>query len=268
MNMLIPWIIPPMAGAVIGYVTNSMAIKMLFRPLEEKRLFGVRVPFTPGILPRQRQKLSLSIGRMVERELLTAEILWERLSQPELVNDLKNILKNSIEACAYPHAAKAVIGFLYRKDIRAMMETQLRIMVSRAVLNMNLFQRFFISAGHYDKSIEEKIPGIIDDLVIQLEKTFASEDGRKKILNAMENEVKNQLADKNPEPSLKQITESLLKTINVKTLVSERIDSLDMLRVEKMILDVLAGQLWWINVFGGILGFLIGLFQAVLSNFL
>ncbi|MCK4514025.1 MAG: DUF445 family protein, partial [Spirochaetaceae bacterium] len=54
MMRLLPYVLPPALGAVIGYVTNYVAIRMLFRPLTERRVFGVRVPFTPGIIPRQR----------------------------------------------------------------------------------------------------------------------------------------------------------------------------------------------------------------------
>jgi hypothetical protein len=60
----------------------------------------------------------------------------------------------------------------------------------------------------------------------------------------------------------------VLSTINIRSLVSERIDSLDMIRVERIILDVMANQLKWINLFGAILGALIGLFQALFSWFL
>jgi uncharacterized membrane protein YheB (UPF0754 family) len=40
MNSYLLWIIPPLAGAIIGYVTNAVAVKMLFRPLREIRVFG------------------------------------------------------------------------------------------------------------------------------------------------------------------------------------------------------------------------------------
>ena len=262
MTTVLPFLIPPIAGAIIGYVTNAIAIKMLFRPLGEKRLFGIRIPFTPGILPKQRHILAQSIGRMVERELLTPEILRERLSRGEVIESLKNIITDH----AYPQASKAIIAFLNNREIRETMESQFRIMITKTVLEMNLLQRFFVSAGQYDKTIEDKIPLIIDELVNQLEKIFESEEGREKIINAIENELSKTFRE-NPEQKLKNILENILKTINVKTLVSERIDSLDMLRVEKMILDVLAGQLWWINVFGGILGFLIGCFQVFISRF-
>ena len=40
----------PLTGAVIGYFTNMIAVKMLFYPKTEKRLFGKRLPLTPGVL--------------------------------------------------------------------------------------------------------------------------------------------------------------------------------------------------------------------------
>jgi uncharacterized membrane protein YheB (UPF0754 family) len=59
-----------------------------------------------------------------------------------------------------------------------------------------------------------------------------------------------------------------LKTINIRSIVSDRIDSLDMEDVERIVLDVMANQFKWINVFGGILGALIGAGQVLLSIYL
>jgi uncharacterized membrane protein YheB (UPF0754 family) len=63
--MLIRWIAPPLIGAIIGYITNYIAIKMLFRPLTPKTLFGRRVPFTPGIIPRRKAQLADALGKAV-----------------------------------------------------------------------------------------------------------------------------------------------------------------------------------------------------------
>jgi uncharacterized membrane protein YheB (UPF0754 family) len=72
-------LIPPFIGAIIGYLTNSVAIRMLFRPLAEKRLLGIRIPLTPGVIPRQRAELADRIGAMVSQELLTEEVLIARI---------------------------------------------------------------------------------------------------------------------------------------------------------------------------------------------
>ena len=80
---VLPWILPPLLGAIIGYVTNRIAIKMLFRPLNPKRILGVRIPLTPGVIPRNRFDLARTIGRMVSEQLLSPQALREQLDAPE-----------------------------------------------------------------------------------------------------------------------------------------------------------------------------------------
>ena len=48
------WVLPPLIGAVIGGVTNDIAIRMLFRPYAPWRVLGWRLPLTPGLIPRER----------------------------------------------------------------------------------------------------------------------------------------------------------------------------------------------------------------------
>ena len=52
------YIIPPLVGGVIGYVTNDIAIRMLFRPHTAKHIMGWRVPFTPGIIPKEKGRIA------------------------------------------------------------------------------------------------------------------------------------------------------------------------------------------------------------------
>jgi len=89
MNNLIVYLAPPVLGAIIGYVTNAIAIKMLFRPLYPVKIGPLQLPFTPGILPRERHKLADNIGRMVEKELLTEEIIRQRLAKDDVVKAIQ-----------------------------------------------------------------------------------------------------------------------------------------------------------------------------------
>ena len=86
---VLPWLLPPFLGAIIGYVTNRIAIKMLFRPLNPKRILGVRVPLTPGVIPRNRFDLARTIGRMVSEQLLSPKALRQQLESPEFSANLK-----------------------------------------------------------------------------------------------------------------------------------------------------------------------------------
>ena len=81
-----PYVVPPVAGAIIGYFTNYLAIRMLFRPLTKKYLLGLPIPLTPGIIPARRRELAVRIGDMVGDHLLTREVILERL-QSSAVDD-------------------------------------------------------------------------------------------------------------------------------------------------------------------------------------
>ncbi len=78
---LITFLAPPIVGAVIGYFTNYLAIRMLFRPLEQKRIFSIPVPMTPGIIPAKRKELATNIGRMIGDHLLTRDVIVSRLQR-------------------------------------------------------------------------------------------------------------------------------------------------------------------------------------------
>ena len=57
--------IPPLVGGVIGYVTNDIAIRMLFRPHTAKHIMGWRVPFTPGTIPKEKGRIAEAVGTAI-----------------------------------------------------------------------------------------------------------------------------------------------------------------------------------------------------------
>ncbi|MFS8854918.1 DUF445 family protein [Synechococcus sp. H55.7] len=69
------YFVPPLAGLVIGYFTNDIAIKMLFRPYRPYRVFGWRIPFTPGLIPQNQPRLAKQIAKTIMGSLLTPEEL-------------------------------------------------------------------------------------------------------------------------------------------------------------------------------------------------
>lgn len=79
---------PPIVGGVIGYFTNDLAIKMLFRPYRAIYLGGRRLPFTPGLIPSNQERLAKRIADTIMGSLLTPEELQNlarRLLQTERV---------------------------------------------------------------------------------------------------------------------------------------------------------------------------------------
>lgn len=80
MHMQWDWLISPFFGAVIGYGTNYLAIKMLFRPHNPIYIGKMKLPFTPGLIPKEKTTLAKQMGEITEEYLLTEDMLVETLT--------------------------------------------------------------------------------------------------------------------------------------------------------------------------------------------
>ncbi|MEM8831491.1 MAG: DUF445 family protein [Cyanobacteria bacterium P01_G01_bin.19] len=67
------WIffVPPVAGSIIGYFTNDIAIKMLFRPYKPIYIGKRKLPFTPGLIPSNQERLAQKVSDTIMGSLLT-----------------------------------------------------------------------------------------------------------------------------------------------------------------------------------------------------
>ncbi|MGB7445362.1 MAG: DUF445 family protein [Coleofasciculaceae cyanobacterium] len=64
-------LVPPIAGGIIGYFTNDLAIKMLFRPYKPIYIGRRKLPLTPGLIPRNQERLARRIADTIMGSLLT-----------------------------------------------------------------------------------------------------------------------------------------------------------------------------------------------------
>ena len=94
---LLPLLVHPCVGAFIGYLTNKIAIRMLFRPLRPWRLFGLRLPMTPGVIPAKRRQLAENIGEMVGRHLLTSKDIGAALSEEPFQDHLTALIDRKVK---------------------------------------------------------------------------------------------------------------------------------------------------------------------------
>jgi len=82
------FVAPPILGGIIGYFTNDVAIKMLFRPYKAIYVAGRQLPFTPGLIPRNQERLALRVSNVIMGSLLTPDELQKiarRLLDPDRV---------------------------------------------------------------------------------------------------------------------------------------------------------------------------------------
>jgi uncharacterized membrane protein YheB (UPF0754 family) len=267
MKTVLLWLVPPFVGAGIGFLTNVLAIKMLFRPLRAYRVGPFRLPFTPGILPRERAVLAKSIGVMVARELLTPEIIRSRLEQDDARQFLKELAAKLTDKIDdhYPKVCAYLTQFLKKPEIHRELEAFGYRFLSGVMKKLNPVQKLFASIANYDQKLTEKMPEIIDDLIENLDGFLASDPVRVRLLVLIETELGTGERTEKLVAALNDALPGIMQKFDIAGLVENRINSLPMERVERIVLDVMADKFKWIDIFGAILGFLIGVFQAAFS---
>lgn len=89
--------IPAAAGALIGYFSNLLSMRMLFRPRTELRLGGHRLPFTPGVMQRHKGELADIIADAVANELLSPAAIDAMLSGPDFLAQAERAVDDYLE---------------------------------------------------------------------------------------------------------------------------------------------------------------------------
>ncbi|MBU3145918.1 DUF445 family protein [Clostridium sp. CF012] len=90
------FLIGSLVGAVIGYITNWLAIKMLFKPHKEIKIGKFKVPFTPGLIPKEKSRIAKSVGESIGQNLLTKETIIQSLCSENMNEQLDSWVKSKI----------------------------------------------------------------------------------------------------------------------------------------------------------------------------
>ncbi|NTW04644.1 MAG: DUF445 family protein, partial [Peptococcaceae bacterium] len=85
----------PIIGATIGWITNVLAVKLLFRPHRSVMVFGYKLQ---GLIPKRQRELSSSIGQVVEDELISIEDLIAIVKSEDFLDKLSQSAFISIKA--------------------------------------------------------------------------------------------------------------------------------------------------------------------------
>lgn len=82
-------------GSIIGWLTNVLAIKMLFRPIKPFRIPLLNITIQ-GLIPKRRHDISKSIGEVVEKELVSIHEIFDELVTEENKQEVILIIKEKL----------------------------------------------------------------------------------------------------------------------------------------------------------------------------
>ncbi|MCR6546831.1 DUF445 domain-containing protein [Dehalobacterium formicoaceticum] len=186
----------PIIGALIGWITNVLAIKLIFRPYNPITIPLIHYTFQ-GVIPKRRDELAVSIGQVVGQEILSLDDVFDKIREEEV----KEKITQSVSETIYSRLNERIPHFIPGS-------------IKKIFLNI------------VEELLMKETPVLIDRF-------------------------------------LEDLSDKIKDEVDFTKMVQEKITGYDLHELERLILMIASKELKHIEVLGGVLGFMIGLIQAV-----
>ena len=155
-------------GALIGGVTNMIAIKMLFHPFKAYYIFGKRIPFTPGLVPKRREEIASKIGQVVEEHLLTESLIREKITSEAMHTSIYNTVQQQITALQSDKVTLQSLVQDFHIDLHEKSETWIKYF-----LNERLNKKYLeIENEQIERLVPQNLMHTIDEKVLQIDEVI------------------------------------------------------------------------------------------------
>ena len=298
------YLIGPAVGAVIGYITNDIAIRMLFRPHQAKYIMGIHVPFTPGIIPKEKARIAGAIGKAVSENLMNREVLEKSLLSDDMLKKISNAIDEFVTTQSGNDETieQFALHYLSSDDINAMRSDVtggIVKLVTAKLQNSDLGSSIaHMATEHVMEKTRNSLAGrlgaemFIQPLAQPIEKILAKhineilQNNSQQMIQDRVNKEANELMgmtmsqlttgrDEQVEQIKRGVLNAyrtiiiehlprILQDIDISTIIEQRINEMDMNEAEAIIMDVMKKELRAIVWLGALLGCIMGTINALI----
>lgn len=286
----------PFIGAFIGYITNYIAVKMLFRPYKEVKLFGKKLPFTPGIIPKRKVAVAKAVGNAVCNNLLTEKDLenafFSENAKAELKERLLKLLYESKDITvleifsnfADENGEKELSNTVCRKltekiseylcslDIKSFIEEKgtsavkesLKGSIIEKFASEDFIKKLLIPFGEKaEEYIKENSYSLILPKVCERAESFKGKTVEEIITeNSWGYEEISAFADIGIK-ALEKLVSELIKSVNASAIIETKINRMSEKEIESLVLSVMKNELSAVVNLGAVIGFILGLLNML-----
>ncbi|MCO5249602.1 MAG: DUF445 family protein [Chitinophagales bacterium] len=189
----------PLISAFIGWITNVIAIKMLFYPRRPRKIIFFTIQ---GIFPKNKKRIATKLGNVVQRDLINFNDIKGKLKDGDSLDNVKEEIAIKVD--------EVLRGRLEKMKISNIVPEQIVKSTHKAIVSQ----------------IERELPNFIDTALTKVE-----------------------------------------SKLNIHDIVVSKVENFSDEKLERMLLDITAKEFKFVEVLGGVLGFIIGIFQLIMSLF-
>ena len=273
----------PLIGGAIGYVTNYLAIKMLFRPAEPIYIGRFRLPFTPGVVPRRKDQLAEILGGAIVKKFFNAGDLEVIFTSDYLCGAFADSL---LDLLCREEGTVADLLPEGEEDIEERLKEALCVRMTAGVLRSGLAERIAREGGKIlektavlgSRSAQDLAALLAAPLAGRLEE-YLLLHGRELLLPILDEELRELSGQPTRElvetligdpAALRRIlyngyqkfmavyVRQIVETIDVGGMITEKVKLMSAAEIEGLVLDVVKRELNDVIWLGAALGMVIG----------
>lgn len=284
-------------SGLIGYLTNYIAVKMLFRPRKAVYIGKNRLPFTPGIIPRNQPRLAKALGNAVGEQLFTSNDLTEQLTSDSTAQAVGNAAAEAIFSDKTLKEAAVSISSESLSDVEQQIEELICDTAARHLHGADI-SGIIIEEG--SQALKEKTEGtmlamfVTDDLIQSFAQPIAEKidqyidtKGYDFIRSAVSQEL-SKLGELSAADILEALNVSrasvavaaadiyksfaaeklsdIVKSLDIPSAVEKRVNEMDVAQVEELVMSVMKNELNAVIDLGALIGVIIGLLNVLVQN--
>lgn len=286
-------------GAIIGYCTNYIAVKMLFRPYRQVRIGVINVPFTPGIIPKRQPQLAKALGKAVGEQLFTKDDLRQMLVSDEIKESvvqglMKSLKESGVDETGLKDCIQGFVPEYLYDQSRKNIEDMLVSTIQNGLAGMNIGS---VICEEGQKAVREKLAGsmmgmfVNDSLVASLAEpiggyveNYVQEHGEELIRPFVEEQIEKAevhtvsdlmeaaaVSDGMIQSILRQMYEkimnggldTLLDKLDICGIVEMKVNMMNPVDIEALVLSVMKKELNTVVRLGALIGGVIGLWNGL-----
>ena len=296
--MNIEIITAPLIGGIIGLITNSLAIKMLFRPYEEKYIGRFRIPFTPGLIPKEKERIANAIAKVISGYILDSRTIMSALASEQIkeayeqryekyyarIKKMDCTLDELLEEKHLIHTANII-----ETRIRESIGKHIVEVCQEEELSKNLVNHAYLTLKDNINPVIYKIgknalEETRKEMIVYLDQMIDTQGAEMagsvidkyyiEYLDKPVNELIEMVEHHFPNPKellwkkyvelIEQKAGSFLATLNISEIIEKKIMEYDLKELEQMIMEISQKELNALVWLGGLLGMMMGFINILI----
>jgi uncharacterized membrane protein YheB (UPF0754 family) len=266
---------PLILSTLHGYLAARLTLWLIFHPRRPLRLFGRRLPFTPGLVPRQRQVFIAGFANIVAERLLNIEAIGEEILRIDLKPEIGAYARSEYLHHSQQASTQAIIVDHLRErlyHLRDSVETRWEIARAlRSIIeaefekSLGAMRRLVTAYFLDDELIYRLIGRSIDQLAESIAESIYVRSTIEQTLSQVPESIFQQVGGGSQSKAIRSLVESLSEKLDLRELIVRRFEALTGEEIETIIRQGAAREIRGLIRLGTVGGLLVGAVQTLLN---